>query len=142
MSGEMYQLTLFDLDTWCGKTSLEHSPRQTARISGRSSKKLSALRMAPVMFLDLTPGAGNLLGESFWEMSSAWLGESSTLNTGESPSAAVVSSLSQILEDSPRLKYYLSRTACLGILRRSEKRGKELPPQLREALMLQAGIMT
>ena len=94
------------------------------------------------MFLDLTPGAGNLLGESFWEMSSAWLGESSTLNTGESPSAAVVSSLSQILEDSPRLKYYLSRTACLGILRRSEKRGKELPPQLREALMLQAGIMT
>ena len=46
------------------------------------------------------------------------------------------------LEDSPRLKYYLSRTACLGILRRSEKRGKELPPQLREALMLQAGIMT
>ena len=40
MSGEMYQLTLFDLDTWCGKTSLEHSPRQTARISGRTAEAL------------------------------------------------------------------------------------------------------
>ena len=140
MSEEMYQLTLFDLDTWCGKTSPEPSPPQRAKISGRSSKKLSALRMAPVMFLDLTPGAGNLLGESFWETTSAWLGEYSMLNTGESPNVAVASSLSQILEDSPHLKYYLSRKACLGILRRAKKRGKELPPQLRETLMIQAGI--
>ncbi|BFL16203.1 hypothetical protein K190097F3_17040 [Enterocloster clostridioformis] len=93
------------------------------------------------MFLDLTPGAGNLLGESFWELSSVWLGESSMLNTGESPSAAVVSSLSQILEAAPPQKYYLSRTACLGILRRAEARGKELPPQLKEALLIQAGLV-
>ena len=48
-------------------------------------------------------------------------------------------SVSQILQDEVPSKYYLSRTACLGILRRAEVRGKELPPQLREALLLQAG---
>lgn len=93
------------------------------------------------MFLDLTKGHGNLLGESYWELNSAWLGVSSTLNTGESPNAAVVSSLSQILEAAPHPKYYLSKTACLGILRRAEARGKELPPQLKEALMIQAELV-
>lgn len=140
MNNEMYQLTLSDLDTSFGKTYPEPSPPRTGKISGRCLKKSSALRTTPVMFLDLTPGAGNLLGESFWETSSAWLGESSMLNTGESPNDAVESFLSQILEDSPLPKYYLSRTACLGILRRAAARGKELPPQLREALMLQAGL--
>lgn len=38
------------------------------------------------------------------------------------------------------IRYYLSKTACLGILRRAEARGKELPPQLRDALMIQAGL--
>ncbi len=37
-------------------------------------------------------------------------------------------------------KYYLSRTACLGILRRAKERGKELPIQLKAALMAQAGL--
>ena len=58
----------------------------------------------------------------------------------ESPSAAVASSLSQILEDAPPPKYYLSRTACLGILRRAKVRGKELPEQLENALKIQAEI--
>ena len=58
----------------------------------------------------------------------------------ESPSDAVASSLSQILEARPHQKYYLSKTACLGILRRAEARGKELPPQLKDALMIQAGL--
>jgi hypothetical protein len=92
------------------------------------------------MCLDLTTGHGNLLGQSYWEINSAWLGECWMLNTGVSPSAAVASSLSRILEAEPHPKYYLSRTACLGILRRAEARGKELPPQLREALMIQAGL--
>jgi hypothetical protein len=48
-----------------------------------------------------------------------------------------VCSLSDILEtgDVPP-QYYLSAKACRGILRRADKRGKELPPQL--ALALQA----
>ena len=49
--------------------------------------------------------------------------------------AETVCSLSDILEtgDVPR-KYYLSPKACLGILRRAEKRGKELPKVLEDAL--------
>jgi hypothetical protein len=93
------------------------------------------------MCLDLTPGRGNLLGQSFWERNSLWLGEYSTLNTGPAPpSGAAGSTLSQILEDSPHPKYYLSKKACLGILRRAEERGKELPEQLKAALAIQAGI--
>ena len=46
-----------------------------------------------------------------------------------------VSSLSDILEDGdvPQ-KYFLSPTACKGILRRADKRGKQIPPALRKAL--------
>ena len=140
MRDEGYQMTLFDLDTSFGKMSLEHSAPQMEKISGRSSRRLSISRTVPVMCLDLTPGAGNLLGLPFWEINSAWLGESWMLNTGESPSAAVESSLSQILEDSPHQRYYLSKNACLGILRRAKVRGKELPPQLEIALRIQAGV--
>jgi len=46
-----------------------------------------------------------------------------------------VCSLSDILEtgDVPQ-RYFLSARACKGILRRAEKRGKELPEALRHAL--------
>jgi hypothetical protein len=57
-----------------------------------------------------------------------------TLNTGESPSVAVESTLSSILEANAPEKYYLSAKACGGILRRAERRGKALPPTLKEAL--------
>lgn len=91
------------------------------------------------MFLDLN-GPGNLLGLLYWETLSPWRGGSSMLNTGASPNAVVVSSLSQILQGSVPNRYYLSRTACLGILRRARERGKELPLQLKGALMAQAGL--
>ena len=63
-------------------------------------------------------------------------GASSTLNIGESPNADVESSLSRILESTEEVpvKYYLSPTACEGILRRARERGKELPEELKEAL--------
>lgn len=50
------------------------------------------------------------------------------------------SSLSQILEDSPHPRYYLSPKACLGILRRAKVRGKPLPKRLEAALLVQAGL--
>jgi hypothetical protein len=58
-----------------------------------------------------------------------------TLNTSEWPSDAAVCSLSDTLEtgDVPQ-RFFLSAKACQGILRRAEKRGKKLPPLLREAL--------
>ena len=57
-----------------------------------------------------------------------------TLNTGECPNVAVESTLSSILEGNAPEKYRLSAKACEGILRRSERRGKELPEMLRIAL--------
>jgi hypothetical protein len=58
-----------------------------------------------------------------------------TLNTSEWPSDAAVCSLSDTLEtgDLPQ-RFFLSATACAGILRRAEKRGKSLPPSLKKAL--------
>ena len=58
-----------------------------------------------------------------------------------SPRDAKESSLSQILQADPPLKYYLSPKACLGILRRAVERGKELPKKLERALRIQAGLM-
>ena len=63
-----------------------------------------------------------------------------TLNTLEFRSGAVASSLSDVLETGPvPRRYYLSATACKGILRRAEKRGKELPDQLKQALLAVSG---
>ena len=58
------------------------------------------------------------------------------LNTSESRSDAADAYLSDILEigDLPR-RYFLSPKACAGILRRAERRGKELPPALKAALV-------
>ena len=81
------------------------------------------------------PLAGCLYGEGGIGPS---LGEYLTLSFGESPSVDVESHLSQILEDSPHPKYSLSATACQGIIRRAERRGKPLPDLLRQALMQQA----
>ena len=138
------QGSLFDHDGCAGKTSPARSAQgpPRGRTSASSSRRSSELRTIPFMSLDLTPGHGNLLGESYWEVISPWPGGSSMLNTGPAPlSEEDVFSLSQILQDAPPRKYYLSKTACLGILRRAGERGKELPPQLKAALMAQAGLI-
>lgn len=137
------QLSLFAQDTCAGRTCPAHSApdRPRGRTSGSSSRRYAKLAAIPYMSLDLTPGHGNLLGESYWELRSPWLGGSWTLNTGVSPRDERVSSLSLILEDSPPRKYYLSRKACLGILRRSRERRKPLPHTLEIALMAQAGLI-
>ena len=140
---EAEQVTLSDLGICCGKMFQEPSPAELpkARTSVSSSKRSSELSAVPFMSLDLTPGHGNLLGESYWELISPWLGGAWMLNTGVSPRDAKESSLSQILQADPPLKYYLSPKACLGILRRAFERGKELPKKLERALKIQAGLM-
>ena len=57
-----------------------------------------------------------------------------TLNIGEKPRVENPTILSDVLQDDADSKYNLSSKACVGILRRSEKRGKALPPILKEAL--------
>lgn len=73
-------------------------------------------------------------------MRSPWREGKPPLNTGIAPRVPIRASLSDILERNADPKYYLTKTACMGILRRSEERGKELPKQLNAALMIQAGL--
>lgn len=142
IDNEAEQLSIYDLDLWCGRMFQEPSPAepQKERISGSSSRRSSELKSVVFQSLDLTPGAGNLLGEFYWELISPWRGDALTLNTGVSPREEKESSLSQILQDDPPDKYYLTRKACLGILRRAFERGKELPRKLNQALEIQSGV--
>ena len=142
------QVSLFGPDSPYGKTCPAASPaggtrgqggKRRVRTSGRSSRRSSRLRNQHFMFLDLRSGAGNILGP-YWEIDPPWLGCDGTLNTSECPKDAVESSLSAILQDSVPSKYYLTRKACLGILRRAEEREKDLPEQLELALKAQAGL--
>ena len=137
------QLSIYDLDSWCGRTFLEPSPaeHQKEKTSGVFSRRSPELRSVVFQSLDLTPGHGNLLGESYWELISPWRGDASTLNTGVSPREENGSSLSRILQDDPPKRYYLTRKACLGILRRATERGKELPERLKWVLEIQAGLV-
>ena len=61
-----------------------------------------------------------------------------SLISGEKPN--VKKRLSETLETSVDEKYNLSPKACDGILRRAEKRGRSLPPELEVALRSQAGL--
>jgi hypothetical protein len=77
------------------------------------------------------------------DQADARLGASWMPNISGCPNGAVVCSLSQVLEtgEIPQ-RYFLSARACAGILRRAEKRGKELPPALRTALIAGARAAT
>jgi site-specific DNA-cytosine methylase len=62
-------------------------------------------------------------------------GECWTADTSECPSeGAVSSSLPDALEGDVHPRFYLSQRAAAGILRRAERRGRELPIALRSAL--------
>lgn len=80
-------------------------------------------------------GADGAKPEKSPETDGLWLGDSLTLNTGESPNAVKELLLSQILEDNVPQKYYLSARACQGILTRASRRGKKLPELLEAALL-------
>ena len=86
------------------------------------------------MYLCLKKENGSMPDVS-WETVSVLPGDNTMPNFGECPSVARESTLSQILEANAPEKYYLSAKACEGILRRAERRGKALPPILKEALL-------
>ena len=122
------------LDSLCGKTCQERSAatmEKTSKPSYRRSVTSGGGRT--ILYLCLQTGSG-FLPDVSWETAQALPGVSTTLNTGECPSVARESTLSQILEVNAPEKYFLSPKACAGILRRAERRGKELPTMLREAL--------
>ncbi len=74
--------------------------------------------------------------------SAASPGACSTLNISVSPNVANACFLWQVVETtSIQPKYFLSVTACTGILRRITRRGKTLPVLLEQALRHQATML-
>ena len=143
------QASIFDRDSGSGKMSsvlsqvggtLKRVKKSLGRIFKKSSKRSSKLKNHTFMLLDLRPDAGNILGPC-WEYDPAWLGSLGTLNTSECPKDVVESSLWQILLDTVPSRYWLSRKACRGMLRRADCRGKLLPKLLEIALSMQGGLI-
>ena len=103
----------------------------------------SKSNIKPSMFLCLRTEKENLsfLPQALsWEMQVAPVAVIPSLGgrfappNSESPNAAAVCSLSSILQANAPLRFYLSRKAKDGILRRVTSRGKVLPEVLRRAL--------
>lgn len=108
---------------------------------GGSSGKMCPASLAPTEERTSKRSSGKLMKSGILAHGECW-----TLNTCEWTDTLVpfrkeegVCSLSDILEsgDIPP-RYFLSKGACTGILRRAERRGKKLPAVLEEALRRQA----
>lgn len=131
------QESLFAHDTWFGKTSPEHSAATTEKTLPQSLKKRSKSQSRKRHLFLFLKRDGQPADVS-WEPDGVLLGVYSMHSFGECPRDGVESHLSQILEDNPHQKYYLSAKACQGILNRAERRGKDLPEALKAALLLQS----
>lgn len=107
-----------------------HPPE--ARTFAPSSRRSSTSATIPFLSLSLRKENG-CAPERSWAIISPSHGAFRARNTGASPREEIASTLSQILQGSVPEKYYLSSRACEGILRRAQRRGKELPPMLKEA---------
>ena len=143
------QESLFARDSESGKTSsgrsaageiLQRVKNGLGQTFKKSSKRSSKLKNHTFMLLDLRQDAGNILGPC-WEYDPVWLGSLGTLNTSECPKDVAESSLWQILLDTVPSRYWLSRKACRGMLRRADCRGKLLPELLEIALAMQGGLI-
>lgn len=99
----------FDLDGSSSRTSWDCSPPRKGRTSRSSSARW--------------PSSGTASAGGF-----------STLDSSEFPNGAVECSLSDILEEAVDPRYALSARAAAGILRRAERRGRKIPPDLEAAL--------
>ena len=133
------QMSIFDVDGWCGRTSPApcQAEPQRAKISASSSKKPQGSQIRLPLFLDLRTANG-CQPDASWEMGGLLPGEYMMHSFGECPREENASRLSQILEDSVPQKYSLSEKACSGILTRAARRGKALPKELKDALERQA----
>lgn len=128
------QVSMYGQDTWSGKTFPEPSQATKETTSQPSSKKRStSSSRKPPLFLYLKKDGQQ--ADASWEPNGALLGEFSMHSFGESPSEENASLLSQILEENPHPKYFLSEKACRGILTRAARRGKPLPNLLKTALL-------
>src|SRR5690625_1320516 len=130
----------------------EETEKMNVSLFGKTCQEYLAARITPSVASLLHSQAGavrhEVQGEEDGQMLVMCLdpkgqsrGESSMPNISDWPNDASVCLLSQVLErGSVPQKYYLSSTACAGILRRAEKRGKKLPEMLEKALKTQAAM--
>ena len=147
------QVTWSDLGISCGKTWSGHSAATEDGTSTPCWKKLRVSQNQDFLYLDCRKSGNGQKQEPLTVMGGLSLGELTTLRTGEKPSETAVqemlsvwgphsvaeeSLLSQILEVNPPPKYNLTAKACLGILRRAERRGKALPERLKAVLIRQS----
>ena len=135
------QVVWSDVGLQFGKMSEEHSvpdiqKERTSSASLRSSSASSKKTLPLFLYLKEDDGQGQ--GASWvTERTDALfpsLGDFIMHSFGEFPNEENASVLSQILEERPQEKYSLSSKACIGILNRADKKGKPLPPILKEAL--------
>ena len=143
------QVSLFDQGLQSTRMSLEPlapTKAETSKPSSTRSSKSSTPMLPMCLCLTRASGQSPAACTMKWE-DGALLGEYMMDSFGEKPcmlteeesfpalpNGVEGSRLSQILEDSPHPKYSLSAKACVGILNRANKRGKELPKELKEAL--------
>ena len=123
----------------CSKTSLGFlAPLRTKRRvrvhrqTIYSREKNGSLKMTTKLTKEVISDASypRFLNSGILSPTQCW-----TLSTSDWRSGATVCSLSEVLETGEvHRRYFLTSKACQGILRRAEKRGKELPPQLKAAL--------
>ena len=165
----MEQLTLFAVDHLANRSQFPVDARAFAANLVSCSSTLELLEtldrigLSGRMFADASIRGTTPSGSSFtkWRTSGIRIsdGEYLTPNSPEYPcgtvteelpdgsvllhSVAGVSFLSDILEQGGGVlrQYSLSRKACQGIIRRAERKGKNLPEPLDEVLRLSAGEM-
>lgn len=146
------QVTWSDLGFSFGRTLSEHSAATEEKTSTPCWKKLRVSQNQDFLYLDCRKSGNGQKQEPSTVMGGLSPGELTTLRTGEKPSETAVqemlsvwgphsvaeeSRLSQILEVNPLPKYNLTAKACQGILRRAERRGKDLPERLKAVLLMQ-----
>lgn len=147
------QVTWSDLGFSFGRTWSEPSAATEEKTSRPCWKKLRVSQNQDFLYLDCRTSRNGQKQEPLTVMGGLSLGGLTTLRTGEKPSETAVqemlsvwgphsvaeeSQLSQILEVNPPPKYNLTAKACLGILRRAERRGKDLPERLKQVLLMQS----
>src|ERR1700690_3097200 len=140
------QLTLLPLDS-PAKTSPWPESEQDwqgleAACSGKLSESWESLgrlglfsKTSPASFLQTKDATSPSCSTAWMNSGMAWRGVCLTRSFSESPNVAVECSLSDVLESHVPQRFFLSPRAAAGILRRAEKRGRELPRRLAEALM-------
>lgn len=120
-----------DLDLWTSEVS---SCLSSSAVLEKLSPAGSSGRTSPE-FCHRTKGEPLAPSSGSWKTAGMLSrGECWTLSSSEYPRGAAVCFLSDILcPDAPQ-EYFLSPTACEGIIRRAERRGRSLPPVLKTAL--------